>query len=281
MGYKIRYRQTVTEGGTSIQEEKTLDTFENIWEISPLNEPWVTSGCYAGAAPTNGSEIGSYSIANWSGWNKDTVYSDMRDVNIRSYAGSSQQNLRFIAKYNSGSFYVNKQSFNWTNLRDNTVEAIETAFEDFTSYPEYDPYRRQNKSVASNGNSNSPANIAPLEELHVNELIWLPIFKINEVEYYNYDTVAEGYANVTYGASVSYYWQDIKPEDKTPPGEHYDADLFENGWKEIEPVNEGGRRFRYCCGVYLTPTIQQQILTQRVQIQTTEKYMVTGKFSAV
>ena len=253
MANTMRYRQSVTEGGSTVQREEIVPVSDVVWEISPLNEPWSNAGCYAGAIPANGSEIGSYSIANWSGWNKDSVYSDMRDLNIRSYAGSSQQNLRFMAKYNSGGFAVNKQSFNWTNLRSSTVEAIETAIEDFSPYPEYDPYRRQNKSLGTNGNSNSPLNVAPLEELHVNELIWLPIFKINEVEYYNYDDVAEGYANVTYGSSVSYYWQDIKPEDKTPAGEHYDADLFEKGWTEIDPVNEGGRRFRYCCDVCLTP----------------------------
>lgn len=251
--YTIRFKQTVTEGGSTVTEELFEPVSDVVWRISPLNEPWVNAGCYAGAIPANGSEIGSYSIAMWSGWNKDSVYSDMRDLNIRSYAGSSQQNLRFMAKYNSGGFAVNKQSFNWTNLRSNTVEAIETAIEDFTTYPEYDPYKRQNKSLATNGNSNSPLNVAPLEGLHINDLIWLPIFKFNEVEYYNYDDVAEGYANVTYGSSVSYYWRDIKPEDKTPAGEHYDADLFEKGWTEIEPVHEDGRRFRYCCGVYLTP----------------------------
>lgn len=254
MGFKIHYKQTVSNGqSTPVSQDYTIDTFDSVWDVSPLNSPWANSGCYAGAIPSNGSEIGSYSIANWSGWNKDTVFSDMRDLNIRSYAGSSQQNLRFMAKYNSGGFAVNKQSFNWTNLRSNTVEAIETAIEDFKTYPEYDPYKRQNKSLATSGNSNSPLNVAPLEELHINDLIWLPIFKFNEVEYYNFDDVAEGYANVTNGSSVSYYWKDIKPEDKTPAGGHYDADLFEKGWTEIEPVHEGGRRFRYCCGVYLTP----------------------------
>lgn len=256
MTYTFRYRQSVTEGGSTVQQGGLIPVSESVWNLSPLNEPWVNAGCYAGAIPANGSEIGSYSIAMWSGWNKDSVYSDMRDLNIRSYVGSSQQNLRFMAKYNNGSFSVNKQSFNWTNLREPTVTAIRDAIPnryELSNYSEYDPYKRQNKSLATSGNSNSPLNVAPLEELHINDLIWLPIFKFNEVEYYNFDDVAEGYANVTYGSSVSYYWGDIKPEDKTPAGEHYDADLFEKGWTEIEPVHEGGRRFRYCCGVYLTP----------------------------
>jgi len=108
--------------------------------------------------------------------------------------------------------------------------------------------------MSSFGNSNSPLNIAPLESLQINNLIFVPIFLIKEVEYYNYDDVAGGYANIlTPSATTNYTWADIKPEDKTPAGEHYDADLFERGWTEITPVNEGGRRFRFCCGVALTP----------------------------
>ena len=182
MGYKIKYRQSVTEGGTTIQEENTIDTFDSVWEISPLNAPWSNDGCYAGATPTNGSEIGSYSVATWSGWNKDSVYSDMRDMSIRPYKGSSQQNLRFMAKYNATSFTVNKQSFNWTNLRENTVRVISDAIESLGNYVEYDPYRRQDKNMGAGGNSNSPLNVAPLESLQINNLIFVPLFRINEIE---------------------------------------------------------------------------------------------------
>lgn len=254
MGYKIRYRQSVTEGGSSIQDEKTIDTFDCVWNISPLNTPWAVSGCYAGATPTNGSEIGSYSVALWSGWNKDTEFSDIRDLAIHSTSGSSQQNLRFMAKFNSGGFFVNKQSFNWTNLREATVSAVSNAFETLTTYSEYDPYRRQDKTVGTNGNSNSPLNVAPLESLNINALIFLPMFRINEIEYYNYNENAGGYANISSsGATRNYTWAQIKPEDKTPAGEFYDEEIFTKGWKEITPVNAGGRRFRYCSEVSLVP----------------------------
>lgn len=254
MGYKIRYSQSVTEGGTTIQDEKTIDTFDCVWNISPLNTPWVASGCYAGATPTNGSDIGTYSVATWSGWNKDSVYSDMRDMSIKPYAGSSQQNLRFIARYNSGSYIVPRQYFSWTNLRDNTVRVVSDAIESLSNYTEYDPYRRQDKNVSAFGVSNSPLNIAPLETLQINNLIFVPQFIIKEIEYYNYDDVSGGYRNVvTPTATVLYSWSDIKPEDKTPAGAQYDEDLFEKGWKEIDPVNEGGRRFKFCCGVVLIP----------------------------
>lgn len=254
MGYKIRYRQSVTEGGTTIQDEKTIDTFDCVWNISPLNTPWVTSGCYAGATPTNGSEIGSYSVATWSGWNKDTVYSDMRNMSIKPYKGSSQQNLRFMAKYNSTSFTVNKQSFNWTNLRDNTVRVISNAIEILGNYTEYDPYRRQDKQMGAGGTNNSPLNVAPLKSLQINNLIFVPVFIVKEIEYYGYDDVVGGYMNVLNpSATTNYTWAQIKPEDKTPAGEFYDDELFEKGWTEITPTQEDGRRFRYCCGVVLTP----------------------------
>lgn len=253
MGFKIRYRQSVIEGSSSTQEEKTIDTSDSVWDISPLNSPWANNGCYAGATPTNGSDIGTYSVATWSGWNKDSVYSDMRDMSIKPYTGSSQQNLRFMAKYNSGSYIVPRQYFNWTNLREPTVRVVDDAIESLSNYSEYDPYRRQEKSVSAGGTSNSPLNIAPLVSLQINNLIFVPLFIIKEIEYYNYDDVSSGYSSVLNPSGVLYDWADIKPEDKTPAGEHYDADLFEKGWKEIDPINEGGRRFRFCCGVFLIP----------------------------
>lgn len=254
MAYTFRYRQTVTEGGSSVPQEEFIPVSDVVWRLSPLNTPWVNAGCYAGATPANGSEIGTYSVATWSGWNKDSVFSDMRDMSIRPVSGSGQQNLRFMAKYNSGAFLVNKQSFNWTNLRDATVSAINTAFENLTAYSEYDPYRRQDKNVSSNGSNNSPLNIAPLESLQINNLIFVPVFRVKEIEYYDYDDTVDGYANVLNpSTTTNYTWSQIKPEDKTPAGDDYDADLFEKGWSEITPTKEDGRRFRYCCGVFLTP----------------------------
>lgn len=254
MANTMRYRQTVTDGGSTVQQEEIVPVSDVVWELSPLNEPWTNAGCYAGATPANGSDIGTYSVASWIGWNKDSVYSDMRDMTIRPVKGSNQQNLRFMAKYNNSSFTVERQYYNWTNLRESTVTAVSDAMNSLTSYSAYDPYKRQDKNEVTNGTSNSPLNVAPLEELHINNLIFVPRFVIKEIEYYNYDDISGGYQNSD-NASVStmYSWADIKPEDKTPAGEHYDADLFDKGWKEIDPVNEDGRRFRYCCGVFLIP----------------------------
>lgn len=255
MGFKIHYNQAVSDGhSTPVTQDYTIDTFDSVWSISPLNSPWTNAGCYAGATPTNDSEIGSYSVATWSGWNKDSVYSDMRDLSIRSYNGSAQQNLRFMAKYNATSFVVNKQSFNWTNLRENTVRIVSDAFESLGNFTEYDPYRRQDKQMSAGGTSNSPLNVAPIESLQINNLIFVPTFRVKEIEYYGYDDVTGGYTSVLNpSATTNYTWAQIKPDDKTPAGADYDADLFENGWTEITPTQEDGRRFRYCCGVELTP----------------------------
>lgn len=255
MGYKFHYKQTVSDGqSTPVSQDYALDTFESVWDISPLNSPWANSGCYAGAIPANDSDIGTYSVASWIKWNKDSVYSDMRDMTIRPVKGSSQQNLRFMAKYNNSSFTVDRQYYNWTNLREATVTAVKDAMNSLTQYTTYDPYKRQDKNEITNGTSNSPLNIAPLEHLQINNLIFVPRFVIKEIEYYKFDDISGGYQNSeNTSVSTMYSWADIKPEDKTPAGENYDADLFEKGWKEINPVNEDGRRFRYCCGVILIP----------------------------
>jgi hypothetical protein len=57
MGFKIRYRQSVTDGGTTVQDEKIIDTFDSVWDVSPLNSAWTNAGCYAGAIPANDSLI--------------------------------------------------------------------------------------------------------------------------------------------------------------------------------------------------------------------------------
>ena len=254
MANTMRYRQSVTEGGSTVQQEEVISVSDVVWEISTLNEPWVNAGCYAGAIPANDSDIGTYSIATWTGWNKDSVYSDMRDMTIKSVKGSSQQNLRFMAKYNNSSYNVNRQYYNWTNLRDSTARAVKDAIDALEPFTVYDPYKRQDKNVLTTGNSNSPLNIAPLEHLEINNLIFVPRFVFKEFEYYNYDAAADGYKSIiNTSVSTMYSWADIKPADNTPAGEHYDADLFEKGWKEIDPVNEDGKRFRFCLGVYLIP----------------------------
>ena len=254
MGFKIRYRQSVTDGGTTVQDEKIIDTFDSVWDVSPLNSAWTNAGCYAGAIPANDSDIGTYSVASWTKWNKDSVYSDMRDMTIKSVKGSSQQNLRFMAKYNNSSYNVNRQYYNWTNLRDSTARAVKDAIDALEPFTVYDPYKRQDKNVLTTGNSNSPLNIAPLEHLEINNLIFVPRFVFKEFEYYNYDAAADGYKSIiNTSVSTMYSWADIKPADNTPAGEHYDAELFEKGWKEIDPVNEDGKRFRFCLGVYLIP----------------------------
>ena len=250
----MRYRQSVTEGGSTVQQEEVISVSDVVWEISTLNEPWVNAGCYAGAIPANDSDIGTYSVASWTGWNKDSVYSDMRDMTIKSVKGSSQQNLRFMAKYNNSSYNVNRQYYNWTNLRDSTARAVKDAIDTLEPFTVYDPYKRQDKNVLTTGNSNSPLNIAPLEHLEINNLIFVPRFVFKEFEYYNYDAAADGYKSIiNTSVSTMYSWADIKPADNTPAGDQYDADLFEKGWKEIDPVNEDGKRFRFCLGVYLIP----------------------------
>lgn len=255
MGFKFRYNQTVSDGqSTPVTQNYTIDTTDSVWAISPLNSPWANSGCYAGAIPTNDSDIGTYSIASWTGWNKDSVYSDMRDMTIKPVKGSSQQNLRFMAKYNNSNYNVNRQYYNWTNLRDSTARAVKNAIDALEPFTVYDPYKRVDKNVLTSGNSNSPLNIAPLEHLEINNLIFVPRFVFKEFEYYNYDAAADGYKSINNtSVSTMYSWADIKPADKTPAGKYYDADLFEKGWKEIDPVNEGGKRFRFCLGVYLIP----------------------------
>jgi hypothetical protein len=67
MGYKIYYNQDIDNVSTT----QSIDTFDNIFTLNPLNSPWGSAGCYAGATPANGSQMGTYSVATWSGYSEE------------------------------------------------------------------------------------------------------------------------------------------------------------------------------------------------------------------
>ena len=123
--YKVKYQQSVEEGGTPVIQTYKLSTTDTIWAQQQLNTIWNSSGCYGGAMAQNGSLMGCSSTANWTGWKSNEVYSDMRDVSINFGVPASQQNLRFMVKYNNGAGSVERQSFNWTGFQDGTVQAIQ------------------------------------------------------------------------------------------------------------------------------------------------------------
>lgn len=253
MGYKIYYNQAID----GVTETQSIETFDNIFTLNPLNSPWSTSGCYAGAKPANGSEIGTYSIASWSGFSEDPAMSDMRDVSVRTSSGNATQNLRFMVRFNSDLGYsVGIQSFKWTGIVQERADQIEEQIEttlNTARYSIYSPYTRNNDYVGLNGSANSPLLNAPLTSLKINQLIFLPHFLFIEREYYNYNETMGGYQNVTTGVSTNKLWSEIKPEDKTEAGNDFDSDLYENGWKEITATHEDGRRFKHCVGVSLQP----------------------------
>lgn len=259
--YKINYSQRIKENNNWTNVTKTIYTENNIYELNPLNSKWGNSGCYCGAIAENNSIIGSSSEVIWTGWKNDRVQSDLRDSQIVSSTYSKQQNLRFMAKYNNNGFVVGRQSFKWTGLGDE-IDTIEEALRNKTNASIYDPYIRNNKNITNGGNSNSPFNVAPLNSLKINDLIWLPKFIFREVEYYNRNTDLD----IDYYTSrdltsnyTSCYWKDIKPEDKTPKGNLYDdttcdyQEIFDKGFTEIEPVHGDGVRYKFCCGVVMIP----------------------------
>lgn len=253
MGYKIYYKQNID----GVSTEQSIDTFDNIYRLNPLNSPWTSAGCYAGATPANGSEIGTYSVASWSGWSEDPAMADMRDASVRAVSGDTTQNLRFMVRFNSDiSYSVGRQSFKWTGIVPERAEQIAEQIEtnlNTAHYTVYSPYTRSDIQIALNGSANSPLLNAPLTSLKINQLVFLPFFIFKEREYYNYNEQMGGYQNTSSGTSYTKLWSAIKPEDKTASGSEFDSELFDNGWKEIPAINPDGRRFIHCVGVALQP----------------------------
>lgn len=256
--YELKYTQSVTEQGSSpVSPVYTIPTEDNEFKLSPLNSPWATAGVYAGALGENGSLINVQTVLTFPGWNAVEQFSDMRDCTASRTAVPGTINLRFMAVFGTGVVELQKGSFKWTGMADDRKSAIDAALSDNLNPGQvqnvFNPYSRTTNKISMTGTANSPLNIAPLNSLKINNLIWLPFFVIREVEYYNYDAASNSYGNVTITDSVSKTWAEIKPEDKSPAGADYDADLFEKGWKEITATQEDGRRFRYVAAVELVP----------------------------
>ena len=264
--YNIITNQSVDkhDGQGSNVEYTTFYTDKAVWDDNSINATWSTKGCYCGAKPDNGSLMGSGSFTNFTGWNQDMTQSDLRDFTTSPAYHTATQNLRFMIEYGASSRFINRRTFKWTNIRDSEKTAIERAYkkEGETGYRTdlsgtityYSPYTLDNASVSVNGTANTPLNIAPLNEMKINNLIWLPKFLIREVEYYNYEgSPVNGYRNMTQTTGTWYTWSQIKNEDNTSEGSDYDENLFDVGYKEITATHEDGVRFKYVAGVALTP----------------------------
>lgn len=261
--YQVKWQQQINKGSGNQTYNFISPTNKAIWDANTINTAWDDSGCYAGAKAQNGSLVGSGSGCNFSGWNADTGKSDMRNFTIGPTYFSGTQNLRFMIDFGSGGRTINKKTFNWTGISNDQKTSIENAYlkegdEGYrtdlqTPISVYSPYTRQYFNSSISGTPNTPLNLAPLNELKINDLIWLPKFLVKEVEYYNYNDTAAGYRNQTITTGTWYTWADVKPADKSPAGQYYDGDLFTKGYKEITAVNEDGVRYQYVAGVQLCP----------------------------
>ena len=261
--YEVKWQQSINKGNGNQNYNFVSPTNKAIWDANEINTAWDNSGCYGGANAQNGSLMGSGSGCNFSGWNEDTGKSDMRNFTISPTYYSGTQNLRFMIDFGSGGRGINKRTFNWTGISNDQKTSIENAYlkEGDEGYRTnlsnpisvYSPYTRQYFNSIISGIANTPLNTAPLNELKINDLIWLPKFLIKEVEYYNYNDTAAGYRNQTITTGTWYTWADVKPEDKSEEGQYYDEDLFTKGYKEITAVNEDGVRYQYVAGVQLCP----------------------------
>lgn len=252
--FEVKWRQSSGAQGTTPQSQTySIPTDNSIYELNTVNSNWGFKGCYAGALAQNGSLMGAGSTMKWDGWKEDRTQSDMRDFTISSYQNSAQQNLRFMVKF-GGNGFSTRQNYKWTNIPAGVVGQIQSGYSNMTTTSkvrEYNPYSRTETNISITGSSNSPLALAPINNLKINQLIWQPIFYIAEIEYYDYERGC--YKSTDFVAPVAKTFAQIKPIDKTPAGADYDEDLWTKGWKEIQPVNEGGRRFRFITGCLLVP----------------------------
>lgn len=256
--YQIKYSQSVNVAGTSTTMYYQLTTDEVVKKSTSLNTAWSNGGIYAGGNPGNGSMLGGYTDIRFTGYRVDRVNSDMKPFTLASTQTTGTQNLRFMIRYSRGAQDNYRNSYKWTGISEDLANQYNALTDSSADYQlsVYDPFIRNDKNVNMNQQTSTPFMLAPLNGIKINELIFVPYFSIREIEYYNYDSVNDCYkstaTNQTDFIGVR-TWSQVKNEDKTPEGTYYDPDLFSVGWKEIDAVNEDGRRFQYVNGVYLVP----------------------------
>lgn len=260
MEYKVRWKQTVAEAGSSTftTEYFKLKTSGTLRETKPLNETWGSDGISGIYSGTNANNLnGSYCVFEFPDI-KDTE--DQFDKwTLRQGTSNGQMNLRFMFYFGTHS---RRQGFKWTGIEDTVVNSYNSTPSQpasGTAIPTsqiswLDPYIQNSKNIPISNIQNTPYLATFATELQINDLIFVPTFQIVTAKITPLNDENPPEVSLTQLDSVKLTWSEIKPEDKTPEGSLYQTykNLFNNTFETIQN-DETGKTIRYCAGVILTP----------------------------
>ena len=260
MEYKVRWKQTVAQAGSSTftTEYFKLKTSGTLRETKPLNETWGSDGISGIYSGTNANNLnGSYCVFE---------FPDIKETEepfdkwtLHQGTSNGQMNLRFMFYFGN---HPRRQGFKWTGLEDTVVNSYNSTPSQpasGTAIPTsqiswLDPFIQNSKTTAISTIQNTPYLMTFATELQINDLIFVPTFQIVTVKI---TTLVEGNppeVSFTQLDSVKLTWSEIKPEDKTPEGSLYQTykNLFNNTFETIS-TDETSKTIRYCAGVIMTP----------------------------
>lgn len=260
MEYKVRWKQTVAQAGSSTftTEYFKLKTSGTLRETKPLNETWGSDGISGIYSGTNANNLnGSYCVFEFPDIKKSEDPFDKWELHQGTSNG--QMNLRFMFYFGN---HPRRQGFKWTGLEDTVVNSYNSTPSQpasGTAIPTsqiswLDPFIQNSKTTAISTIQNTPYLVTFATELQINDLIFVPTFQIVTVKI---TTLVEGNppeVSITQLDSVKLTWSEIKPEDKTQEGSLYQTykNLFNNTFETIA-TDETSKTIRYCAGVILTP----------------------------
>lgn len=167
---------------------------------------------------------------------------DPRSGNWVNYTTSANKiNFRWCLKVaNGGDAPQGNMIQRWTPQKppEETIGAVY----DIDHVARYDSLMTGRQVLCYYGHSYSTFyRMYPITNINIDRIQISPLFHVVKAVPTYTDGIITRYSTEI----TSYRWEDIKPEDDTPEGEHYNADLWSKGWYDEIDENTGNIAARY------------------------------------
>ena len=238
---------------------KAADTLRNLVLGGKLatNTPWDTSNVYAGFRTTPSSYTTVFSILSFGTQmtgegGQETEKPDFSKFNIEPFITGGTTNLRFFIRwYDSSSFTTIRPFHKWTNIPEELKDPYAEKEENGNVlYKYFNTLTRKEETGRLYGTAPNIFTLSPITSIEINKLIYTVEFKINTVQFTNYDTETGSWKTAKNIKSESLPWSKVKNKDHLAAGDRYDDDLWNYGFKIISQ-DETQLTIQYCSGCSL------------------------------
>lgn len=225
----MRYDMKWHQYENKVLQYHTIPTTGTLFEENSPNTQIDSSVVYAGTSVTECSDAGTVN------WDNDYLTGNYGGINF------GKVNFRMCCQFGNSNIDLFRYGLKYTGLNELQVRYYEV--DDESQYSLDDPLKVNYSNVPTISNGFCHQYLTFINSLSVNDLILLPYFSVITYTLYNYrggtesqdyiDGVGNYYSNIRIDSREVFTWSQIKNEDNTQAGEHYDQELFENGYKLI------------------------------------------------